>query len=473
MPNRPFPRAHKRRTALLAAAGTLGFAFVPSLIFAPAPAAATPSCVPASYTASSTADLIKITALDLGVLGLVPPPVANVTIGHATADMARTHANHARATADYLSATLAGAAVLSTLLDTHARQDAPPANAAPDEHSLLALHSGVLDLGIGNVKAAAGRPGPYSCGAAAGSASVAGAVVLPGSRGHSLLSLPGNLNGGVTAGLASASEHLTSTATAGAGLAELHLFGGTGAAIVITEPRLRGIATGDAATSSVTYTSPVLDVTFPDGNLDVVTAANAGAVTGPLGSLDVPVTEALPVIATAKTQLELRLTVGGVTKHVGATAVSGNAATLRLQVLLVPAGVRGGIVTHATTNAVTVADLGIGVLSVAATAPRAALPSPTPTVPSGGYGSPTSCASPAGYGYGGCTGPGPSPSNGTSSAPVTTKSASPSSSPSVLGLTSGNLPLTGSDTEWFVVAAVLILFAGRFLLVLARRRTSE
>jgi LPXTG-motif cell wall-anchored protein len=483
MPHDSVPRIRRRRLAALAAISTLGAALVPVMVFTPTAAVATTPCVPASFTANASADLLKLTLLDVGPLGLLHGPIANVTIGHATADMAHAHPLHATGAADYLSATLAGITVPPSLLNTHAQQDAPPAHASADTHSLVALNSGLLDLGVGNVKASAGRTGPYSCSLATADASVADAAVLSGLGGHSLLSLPTNLNGNAGAGLIKQGGHIASAAEADAGLAELHLFGGTDAEVgvkVVTEPTLKGIATGSAGTSSVTYTSPVLDVTLPGGahvrldgvhtHLDMVTGATAGAVSELLGSLNLPLTQDLPLLNKLKkrNQIELRLTIGELTKHVGATSVSGEAATLRLQLLLARSGTRSGIAAHATSGSVTLLDLGIGDLSVAASAPAATTP------PGGGYGSPAPCASPGG-GYGHSTAC-PTPSPSTSTVPVTERSGPPSPAPSSVHATAtrpASLPLTGSRTTWVLGAGVMLLVVGRLLMVIARRRMAE
>jgi hypothetical protein len=455
----------------------------PALMFS-APATASSPCVPAGYTATGSADLLKLNLLDIGPLGLVHGPIAGVTIGHASADMAHAHANEATAKADYLSAQLAGIKVPSSLLNTHAEQSAPPSNPAPDQHSLVALNSGVLRLGLGNVSAAAGKNGPYACGIADGSASVADLAVLPGRPGHSLAALPNNLNGFAGASMIEKNGHLASYANAGAGLADLELFQGTPTAIgvkVITEPKLIGVATGKAKTSSVRYTSPVLDITLPGGhhvtlddshgNVDLSASVNPSAL---LSALHLPALPALP-LKLKKAGLEIRLSLGSLTSSVTKTSVSGSAATLRLQVLLAPLGTDTGVLANLTTGGTTVLDLGIAELSVAATAPGAiaATPSPSPTCSTSGYGygcgspCPTSTASGYGYGSPSCTkSPSPSPSHSPS------HSVSPSPSTTVAATTSGSLPLTGSNTALYAGGAVILLALGRFLLVISRRRTS-
>ena len=475
MPNDVIPRARKRRVTSLAAAAALGAALLPALMFT-TPASAANPCTPAGYTAAGTADLLNLNLLNVGPLGLAHDRIANVTIGHASADMAHAHADSASAKADYLSAELAGINAPSSLLNTHAEQIAPPTHPAPDRHSLVAVNNGLLHLGVGNVSAAAGKNGPYSCGIADGSASVADLAVLPGSRRRSLIALPDNLNGFAGASMVTKNGHPASYANAGAGLADLELFHGTPAAIgvkVITEPALTGIATGTKSTSSVSYRSPVLDVTLPGGqhvtlddtrgSVDIGTAINLPVL---LGALHLP---ALPV-SLKKAALEIRLSLGSLTSSVTKTSVSGSAATLRLQVLLAPLGTDSGILAKVTTGGTTVLDLGIAELAVAATAPAAVAttPSPSPSCSTSGYGygCGTPCGTAGGYGYGSpsCATPTPTPSPGRSHLPTPTPSST------VAATTSGSLPLTGSNTAMYAGSAVVLLALGRFLMVVARRR---
>jgi hypothetical protein len=130
----------------------------------------------------------------------------------------------------------------------------------------------------------------------------------------------------------------------------------------------------------------------------------------------------------------LRLTAGELSKSITNAGVHAKAITLRLKLFLVQGD-----------KVVTLVDLAVGVLEVAATAP------------SGGYG---------GGGYG------PDDDNGGVSAdePV----AQPT--PSLAGLAPkppearARLPRTGTALSLFVAAGVLLLIAGRFMMVLARRR---
>jgi hypothetical protein len=149
----------------------------------------------------------------------------------------------------------------------------------------------------------------------------------------------------------------------------------------------------------------------------------------------------------------------------------------RRGVLLAPLGARTGLLANLTTGDKTVLDRGIASLAVTATAPAAASVAPSPSCGADGYGYGYGCSSPSpGAGYGGpgygssptCT-TSPSPSWSSPGSNTPGSSASPST---VAGTTSGTLPLTGSNTAMYVSGGVLVSLLGRFLMVLARRRTA-
>ncbi len=76
MPNKRIPHARQpksrpRRLAVLAAATTLGITLTPGLILAPTSADAASHCVPLGHSASASSDLLRVAALDAGVIGLV------------------------------------------------------------------------------------------------------------------------------------------------------------------------------------------------------------------------------------------------------------------------------------------------------------------------------------------------------------------------------------------------------------------
>jgi LPXTG-motif cell wall-anchored protein len=332
----------KRRAAVLATAGAIGViaaALAGSgavLLVTPAAQAASP-CAPAGFTATAGADLLKLSALDIAPLGARLNPLAGVTIGHGHTDIAHALPGRASAGAGYLTATLPGIRLPNKVLFSHASQTVPPAPATPDEHFVAKVWTPVLRLGVGHVKASAGRATGFTCGAASSFASVGDLALLPGGE-RSLFEMPGNLNGTTDLAVITENGHLAMRAVASAGLADFTILRGTAAAIgvkVVTEPTLTGIA---GPTPSVTYTSPVLDVTLPDGahvrldgahtSTDITSAALA-----PLAGSLLQNT-ALPLVGDAlgAGKVHVHLAIGEFAKTVGAHAVTGTAATLHLTV---------------------------------------------------------------------------------------------------------------------------------------------
>lgn len=534
--NPPNARAPRRRSLVIAAASAVAVAMAPMLTLMPSIATAASPCGPDHFTASAAADLLKLSALDLGELGTK----LDLTIGDTTADMAHARPQHASATADYLSATVAGITIPTSLLHAHAAQDAPPAHPQPDQHSTIALNTAALVLGVGNVSASAGQSGTYTCGAASSAASVANVIVLPGTHGRSLMSLPHNLNGATRTGLMTQHGSLAASAGASAGLAEFDLLTGTPSAIgvkVVTEPTLRGIAGGTVATSSVDYTAPVLDVTLPGNQHVTLDGAHPSldVTTSTLGSLKLPLVGSLA----KSVKLHVRLSIGSLTKTIAQHSISGSAATVRARVSLVvgsgdesaPAGsgsfaapgvglgggsgvgLRGGSGVgldagrgsgpgagsgdaaggsavasptsggygpggygsdgygvgygggpgggpgggYGTSGGATVLDVSLGQLSVYATAPEAVTPSPSTS---------TSPSAPPTTGT-----PSTPPATGTPSPSTSGTSGSPTGSPSASPTPPSTLPVTGNDSAWAIGAGVLLLFIGRLVMVLTRRRT--
>ena len=296
---------------------------------------------------SASSDLLRLSALDAGVLGLVPGPVADVTIGHTTADVARPQPDQAKGTARYLSAQIAGITVPPALLNAQAQQTAPPPDRRPDEHSLVALDTGLLKLGVGIVEARqpAGS-GPFTCARASANASLADAAVLPGRRPQPARAAPQSEQ--------QLRRHLGQRRppprrpppAPPSGSPTCVCSAAPAAAIgvkVITEPTLIGVATGSAATSYVTYTSPVLDVTLPGGiaahldgvhtNVDVVTPPRPERWPGCWVARAAGRIGAAAARNPARTPADRRRRDDTCRAR---TSVSGTAASLRVQVLLVP-----------------------------------------------------------------------------------------------------------------------------------------
>jgi hypothetical protein len=370
-------------------------------VVAPVAAAATPSpygghCG-AGPTGSASADLVALTALGALPLGLPLAGGAGLRIASARSGVAATRAT---ASARGIDATLANLPLRYPA--PVAAQQAPPAHASTQVRS-TAVDLGVARVGTGDLRAQA------SCPTATASASMLDATVLPGMDGLSLLKVPGNVNAGTSVG---------TSVVARVGLADIRLFDGTQGRVavkVLTEPTL---TVTPGTHPDVRYSSPVLEVTLPGGQVHRLNApgqhidlgvARTGAVSvsGPQRAI----TENLPgnPLAALSGHLPpgtdlvvLRLSVGALTRHGSGTSASASASTLRVQLI---------------ESGSTLLDLGVGVLSADASG--------------------TPLREVTGAGSGG-----------------------------------GTLPLTGVNVGWLVGTGLLAAIAGRFLLVISRRRTS-
>jgi LPXTG-motif cell wall-anchored protein len=230
----------------------------------------------------------------------------------------------------------------------------------------------VARVGTGDLRAKAGWP--EGCGvagtgpAASSSVALADATVLPGVGGTSLLHVAHSVSSGADAGMTVRDHRVAATVSARVGLADLRLFEGRSETLqvrVITAPTLSATAGGTVARSSVRYTAPLIEVKRPNGTVQTLDAPGkridvpvAPAVLRALGALG-----ALGTGGWATAGAVLRLTIGSVSQHVTATAVTAEAVTLRVQLL------NGGA---------TLLDVGVGVLEASASAPTDAPPAPVP-----------------------------------------------------------------------------------------------
>lgn len=141
----------------------------------------------------------------------------------------------------------------------------------------------------------------------------------------------------------------------------------------------------------------------------------------------------------------LRLSLGELAKKITKTSVEGSAASLRLQVLLLPNAGAAGIASRDLSSKA-LFELNLGVLSVCATAP-------------------------SGYGNGGY----PTPSHSTSTPPTDRTppaTTPPTASPSPVGGNGGggSLPVTGASLALIVGGGAGLLVGGRLMMMMARRR---
>jgi hypothetical protein len=451
MPEKMLSHARRRSTGVPAttALGTILTLLVAAPLVAAQPAAAAPAvptCTSSAFTHSAAADLLRIARLDLRPLGLRLGPVADVSLAVTRSGMSASPAQ-TTAAARYLDGNLAGLGQVPT---GTAYQQAPPP--PPTEESRVHVQGadlGMLRVGGGDLRAHAGWQDGYPCGTAVGqttssSATIADAAVLPGANGRSLLRLPSNPDTSTATGLLMQDQRVASTAVAAAGVSGLRLFEGTEGQVTVqvsTEPKLIVVAGGTRASSSVRYTSPVLNVTLPDGQVRRLDSPGAyldlalpPSAAGTASALAAARTEGLPLLAgnplaallgslhlpatTAAPLAVVRLSIGSLEEQITDASVHAQATTLRLQLLLRPAGSQ-----HCP---ITVMDLGIGVLEATAAA-RGGVPAPAPV--------PTPAA--------------PSPI-----------------------VRNGGLPVTGTSLTWMLATGALLVVSGGLLMALARRRVA-
>lgn len=402
---------------------------VPLVTSAPAAAA---SCTPEAYAASASADVARLSLVNLDALSAAAPsrlaalragPLADLTIGATTSSMDARRPVAVRASAAYLST---GSAA-------RVAQQAPPVSTGPAEATGTAVDLGAVRVGTGPLSArAAWQPG-MACGNAGGPAGAASASVADLSI-LSLVKARNNVRSQAVTGLRTVGGRMASTAAAELELADLSLLGGAVSVKVLKPPTLTVTATGVGSTSTATYQAPLLEVSgaglapkrlstpsqqielavpVPGLTQTLAAAKNLPLLPGnPLGSL----LGDLPAARTPSLGI-LRLSLGAGKSSISDAGVRASASSLRIQLLIAGA-------SAAKSSAVL--DLGIGVLSASATAPCPPSASPPPPPPpSAGCGGPQ------------CPG----------------------------------LPVTGMPPVAYATGAgVLLLILGRFLLLLSRRR---
>jgi hypothetical protein len=507
------------RSAAVAVAA-LAAAVAPGLAVAPASAAPDDQagrC--AGFSAAAAGDLVTLRLLDLRPLGLALPPTVDLTLASSRAGFAG-GTGQAAAQGRYAQGRVLGFAPPLGPLDATAHRIAPPA-AEPLALSPGRLALGPVRAGTGNLTARSAYGAPGRCDHAAGAdsestAALADAAVLPGQR--PLVRAADNLATGTRTALVRHRGGTGAEAVSSGGLMNLAIFEALRVR-VFNPVSLRVVASGSAATSVVDYQSPIIALDLPDGREvkldqanrsfdvalpgpagtqpmpgmpmlpnntlpDLLNAVPGGAAAVPVlgkvlegiqgggqtgvpesaGSSKAPSVPGLPEMAgvpavggllggtgrlattPTQTSLVLRLTGGELSKEVTDSGVHAKAISLRVKLLVV----RGEGVT-------TLVDLAIGVLEAAATAAPSAA-APLEGRDTGGDG-PTR----GGAGYGGDAGEGPgAPPSASASAPAPGGDA-----PSGGG---SRLPVTGTALSAAVGAGVVLLLAGRFLLLLTRRR---
>ncbi|MDI1461947.1 hypothetical protein QEZ54_13310 [Catellatospora sp. KI3] len=511
----------------LAAAGTVALVSVSSLALVSTPSRAATGCDrPGGYAAGAGADLLKVAALDLRPLGLPLPAVANLTIGSASANMSATSAVRSSGAARYADARLLGLRLPAGPLAARVYQQAPPAHQDPVRNTATSVDFGLVRAGTGSLVASAAWDEGMGCGTAHGpagdaSSALLDAAVLPGSRG-ALVRAESNAASKAMTGTLIHRGRAASAAGAEIDLVGLDLIGGTVQVDVLKPPRLKVLATGDAATSAVDYQAPLLKITAPGlgtRTLDSLhrtfeVAVPLPATGGLLGSLNLPalrqraqleglplleggnplggLLNALPVGSLTTVANRLTGTGGGGTllpelpelgglpelgDLLGGTRLGGLDGPCQLAVVKISIGKveqrvsDRGVTAQATSLRVevlalgndrgqraAVLDLGVGMLHAAAAAPKR----------TGGGGSSPQPSTTAGV-PGGGTSPSANPGGGGGSGP----DRSPVADTNDCDTPGCRLPRTGTNIALIAGAGVLLFVAGRFLLLLSRRRATE
>ncbi|BCJ72139.1 hypothetical protein CS0771_16830 [Catellatospora sp. IY07-71] len=504
----------------LAVAGSVALVSLSSLAVLSAPASAGVCDRPAGYAARAGADLLKVGAVNLGPLGVKLPAVADLTVASAGSGMSATNPVHSAATARYADARLLGLELPTGPLAAKVYQQAPPSHQNPVRNNALTVDLGLIKAGTGDIAAHARWTEGMGCGKAEGpageaDASLVDAKVLPGSRG-ALAAVPHTASATTQTATVKHAGVIASGAYAQIGLAEVQLLGGALGVEVVKPPALTVLATGRASTSSVRYDAPLLKVTGPGigtRTLDslhreleiAVPAPGRGGVLGALdltGARERAKALGLPLLDTDLGRLLGGLPVGDLTQLInglrGGSGGSGLPSVPELGGLPDLGGLLGGglgnlsglceivivkisigeldkrvtdrgataqaaslrvqLIGVNTTNGkrATVLDLGIGLLKASATAPVRAAASPT----AGPTARPSSSPSPDGPGGGG--GATPSPASGNDD-----------DDDNGCGGPGCSLPRTGTSIALIAGTGVLLFVAGRFLLLLTRRRTAS
>lgn len=516
----PLPlRALVTATAVLSGAVT-SLAFAAPVVAAPTPV---PGC-PAQFGGTAASELLALRLLDLNPLGLNLPPVADLHASTTRSGIAG-GPDHAASEAHYLQAQLLGHDLPAGVLAASAYQQAPPPHATPVVVPTLGVNLPALQIGTGGLTAHATVGREERCAPSSGplsetTARIARTRVLPGSRGSALLSVDA-LDTRTTASVVTDAGHPAASAEASGDLTKIQLFAGTSQAIgikVVSQPKLRVVA---GVRKTVVYDAPVLEVTLPGhaptrlaaagDHVDIAVPVDPASI-APAGALgraeNLPVLSGLPLgsllaglpvaggsnasapgsasglagtlpgvpslggladdvagglLSGDRTEhttlpegkgggvLVLRLSLGELSQETTATGVHAKAASLRVKLLTRStwSGHSGydssGDKPLADNTALV--DLGLCVLEAAAAAPKA---------PKGHHSS-------GGDGYGSGTDNGDTGGNGGISGTTPT--------PTPVAHTTGSLPVTGNNIAYVLGGGVLLVLVGRFLMVMARKRS--
>ncbi|WP_436521554.1 hypothetical protein [Actinoplanes sp. HUAS TT8] len=459
---RPVPQPRRPRGAAPAAAAAVA-ALALTVPAAPASAGGT-ACTIGQFTATSQADLAKITVLDPGPLAPGLPALADVRLAPAHSDvLASTRSGRSVATASYADAKLLGMKLPGLPLENAtANHVAPGGPDGPADVALAALNAGGLATAqLGRATAEATWTDKYHCGKVGpltrAATMIEGLSILGGAGTSPAIQAVNDLTHvssrtsllkvGPTGSTQSATDlvkvgggRIAVRSGAGVSLSDLTLFGGTPQEItakVINQPTLEAIASGDRKNSAVHYKPAVLSITHAGQPVTGLDSSHSSVSLSLLGKLAADRPASL---------LAVRLSLGEPTRKITETGVRAEAASLRVEV---------------TLGSAHLLDVALGYLSVSATAPcrvGAVVPrDEAPADDSPGTDQPVDQ-------------PVPGATSKRPSTPATSSPAVAAGNPDTGAPGSGALALTGSNVAAVGAAGLALVVGGLGALFLTRRR---
>ncbi|MFC0531963.1 LPXTG cell wall anchor domain-containing protein [Phytohabitans kaempferiae] len=346
-----------------------------------APAQAPADCADVAFTARSTADLLKLSVLDIDLLGLDLPALADVRLATAAGTVdsdGEPHKSSATATyadAKLLGLQLPGLPAQGAVASQHAPREVGDTAAevvGPHEVTLGSLNAnGLLGVTLGKSTAEAHWEDAYRCGKTGpltrSSTTLADVAVLNGegplpaiqavtkATGAAKQTSLARLGPTIAAQTATdvvplGGERVGVAAAAGAALTDLSLFDGTAQEIsikVVTQPKLIAIAGGTARDSVVSYQPAVLEVTAAGKPVANLEAAGTSVSLNLFGRLAPGET----TVRKGNSLLTVRLSLGGLEQQITDRQVSAEAASLRLEVMVGRSHLLDVAIGHLSVNA--------------------------------------------------------------------------------------------------------------------------
>ncbi|HEY1177167.1 MAG TPA: hypothetical protein VGF17_13505, partial [Phytomonospora sp.] len=246
-------------------------------------ASAEAACVTPNVLAASGAELMRLSTLDVRSLGVDLPPLSDNRLSTSGSAVASLSATKARATADLYQGDVPLEKLgLPVTPGKEIVQTAPPHHNKPATGVVADRDLALVRTGAGELSAHAQWSRHLGCGEGAGPitstySAISDAAVLPGglqlggssASSPSLLAIPKTgftETGADMVRTKAGTDGVAARATAG--LEDLLLMAGTPASSrirVIDEPSLRVVTDGTKRNASVSYDSPVLEITKPGG----------------------------------------------------------------------------------------------------------------------------------------------------------------------------------------------------------------